>query len=137
MAEHLTPDLNEELAAGLQTRIAPWLSIRAVGGAVNDVPADASAYAHRHQNFSVTSVGLDADRDDFHAYWDDLRPYLDGLYLSFETDERPERLHEAFPGETLARLGRLKAAYDPDNVFNQNFAILPSEPLAVRERSLR
>jgi len=137
LAEHLTPDLSEELAAGLQTRIAPWLSIRAVGGAVNDVPADASAYAHRHQNFSVTSVGLDADRDDFHAYWDDLRPYLDGLYLSFETDERPERLHEAFPGETLARLGRLKAAYDPDNVFNQNFAILPSEPLAVRERSLR
>jgi FAD/FMN-containing dehydrogenase len=52
-----------------------------------------------------------------------VAPHVDGLYLSFDTDRRPERLHEAFPGETLDRLRRLKAQYDPDNVFDQNFAI--------------
>jgi hypothetical protein len=46
-----------------------------------------------------------------------------GLYLSFDTDQRPERLHDAFPGETLERLRALKAVYDPGNVFNQNFPI--------------
>jgi hypothetical protein len=60
LADHLTPELSEQLAAGLGTRIAPRLSIRSVGGAVNDLPADATGYAHRHQNFSITSVGLGA-----------------------------------------------------------------------------
>jgi hypothetical protein len=60
LADHLTPELSEQLAAGLGTRIAPRLSIRSFGGAVNDLPADATAYAHGDQNFSITSVGLGA-----------------------------------------------------------------------------
>ena len=131
LADHLTPELSERLADGLGTRVAPLLSIRSVGGAVNDVDPAATAYAHRHQNFSITSVGLGAREDDFRRHWDDLRPHLDGLYLSFETDERPERLHDAFPADTLAKLRRLKAQYDPDNIFNQNFPIAP----AGRERA--
>jgi hypothetical protein len=120
-AVHLTPALNEGIAAGLLAGATPWIAIRAVGGAVNDVDPDATAYAHRHQNFNVSSVGADAGR--FHEHWDELRPYLDGLYLSFETDQRPQRLHDAFPGQTLTRLRELKAAYDPENTFDQNFPI--------------
>jgi alkanesulfonate monooxygenase SsuD/methylene tetrahydromethanopterin reductase-like flavin-dependent oxidoreductase (luciferase family)/FAD/FMN-containing dehydrogenase len=126
LADHLTPELTGKLAAGLRPQLAPWLSIRSVGGAVNDIPADATAYAHRHQNFSITSVGVRARATDFNRHWDDLRPHLDGLYVSFETDDRRERLHDAFPGDTLTRLRRLKAQYDPDNVFDQNFAIPPA-----------
>jgi FAD/FMN-containing dehydrogenase len=70
------------------------------------------------------------ERDAFHAHWDSLRVQLDGLYTSFETDTRPERLHDAFPGATLTRLRELKEIYDPDNVFDQNFAIAPAEPVA-------
>jgi alkanesulfonate monooxygenase SsuD/methylene tetrahydromethanopterin reductase-like flavin-dependent oxidoreductase (luciferase family)/FAD/FMN-containing dehydrogenase len=125
-AHRLTPALAEQLAGGLSTRVAPWLAIRSVGGAVNDIDPAATAYAHRHHQFNVSSVGFGASEDDFHRHWDDLRPNLDGLYTSFETDERPERLHDAFPGDTLARLSRLKAQYDPDDVFNQNFAIPPA-----------
>jgi FAD/FMN-containing dehydrogenase len=33
------------------------------------------------------------------------------------------RLHDAFPGPTLTRLRELKAVYDPQNVFNQNFPL--------------
>jgi FAD/FMN-containing dehydrogenase len=123
LAVHLEPELNEGIAAGLRTGAAPWVAIRAVGGAVNDVDPDATAYAHRHQNFNVSSVGGDADR--FHGHWDELRPHLDGLYLSFETDQRPQRLHDAFPGSTLTRLRELKATYDPENVFDQNFPLTP------------
>ncbi len=122
-AVHLAPELNDAVTAGLRTGATPWIAVRAVGGAVNDVDPDATAYAHRHQNFNVSSVGRDAER--FHAYWDELRQYLDGLYLSFETDQRPQRLHDAFPGQTLTRLRELKASYDPENVFDQNFPITP------------
>jgi alkanesulfonate monooxygenase SsuD/methylene tetrahydromethanopterin reductase-like flavin-dependent oxidoreductase (luciferase family) len=123
LAVHLAPELNETIADGLRSGAAPWIAIRAVGGAVNDVDPDATAYAHRHQNFNVSSVGGDPER--FRAHWDDLRQHLDGLYLSFETDQRPQRLHDAFPGETLTRLRELKATYDPENVFDQNFPVTP------------
>jgi hypothetical protein len=123
LAVYLEPEQNEGIAAGLRSGAAPWVAIRAVGGAVNDVDPDATAYAHRHQNFNVSSVGGDAGR--FHAHWDELRHHLDGLYLSFETDQRPQRLHDAFPGSTLTRLRELKATYDPENVFDQNFPLTP------------
>jgi alkanesulfonate monooxygenase SsuD/methylene tetrahydromethanopterin reductase-like flavin-dependent oxidoreductase (luciferase family) len=125
-AVHLTPALTEGIAAGLRGGVAPFISIRAVGGAVNDVDPQATAYAHRHQNFNVSSVGADPER--FRGHWDELRPHLDGLYLSFETDQRPQRLRDAFPGQTLTRLRELKAVYDPENVFNQNFPITPLPP---------
>jgi alkanesulfonate monooxygenase SsuD/methylene tetrahydromethanopterin reductase-like flavin-dependent oxidoreductase (luciferase family)/FAD/FMN-containing dehydrogenase len=120
-ATHLTPELTEGIAAGLDTGAAFLVAIRAVGGAVNDVDPQATAFAHRHQNFNVSSVGANPER--FRRHWDQLRPALDGLYLSFETDRRPERLHDAFPDETLTRLRELKARYDPENVFNQNFPV--------------
>ncbi len=123
LADQLTAELSEELAVGLRSGVAHYLSIRSLGGAVNDVDPLATAYAHRHQNFSISSLG--SQEAAFHGYWDDLRPHLDGLYLSFETDQRPERLHDAFPGQTLAKLRGLKAAYDPDNVFDRNFPIPP------------
>jgi alkanesulfonate monooxygenase SsuD/methylene tetrahydromethanopterin reductase-like flavin-dependent oxidoreductase (luciferase family)/FAD/FMN-containing dehydrogenase len=120
-AVHLAPELNEGIAAGLRSAATPWIAIRAVGGAVNDMDPRATAYAHRHQNFNVSSVGGNPER--FLRHWDELRQYLDGLYLSFETDQRPQRLRDAFPGQTLTRLRELKAVYDPENVFDQNFPI--------------
>jgi Luciferase-like monooxygenase/FAD binding domain/Berberine and berberine like len=136
LAEHLTPEVSERLAEGLRSRVAPWLAIRAVGGAVNDLAQGATAYAHRHQNVNVSSVGLGAPEHEFRGHWDQLRPHLDGLYISFETDERPERLRDAFPGDTLEKLRRLKARYDPDNVFDQNFPIAPAPNLVEESAPL-
>ena len=68
-----------------------------LGGAVNDVDARATAYAHRTQNFALSAVGHDLD-----ARWDaTVYPHTNGLYISFDTDSRPDRLHVAFPGATL------------------------------------
>ncbi|MET0842485.1 MAG: LLM class flavin-dependent oxidoreductase, partial [Mycetocola sp.] len=46
---------------------------------------------------------------------------LSGSYLSFESDPSPDRLAEAFPPDTLARLRALKAGLDPSNLFRDNF----------------
>jgi hypothetical protein len=122
-ATGLTSEIAARVAAGVTSGVAPWVAIRAVGGAVNDLAADATAFAHRHQSFNVSSVGFGAGESEFRDHWDGLRAQLDGLYVSFETDERPERLLDAFPADTLARLRELKAIYDPENLFNQNFPI--------------
>lgn len=122
LLDHVTRHVARLLATSVRTGDAPMVQLRSVGGAVNDMHPNATAYAHRTQGFSLNAAG--DDRLD--ALWDALAPDLHGLYLSFETDQRPERLREAFPGETLPRLRRLKARYDPDGVFNQNFSIPPA-----------
>lgn len=125
LVEHLTPAVTDGLARLAASREAPLIQIRQVGGAINDVPGDATAYAHRTQRFSLNAVGREMNA--LNAHWDaDVHPHTTGLYLSFDTDTRPERLHDAFPGSTLDRLRALKAAYDPENVFNQNFPIPPA-----------
>jgi Luciferase-like monooxygenase/FAD binding domain/Berberine and berberine like len=126
LVDHVTPEGARALMALLGSGDAPYLQIRAVGGAINDVDPRATAYAHRHQNFAVSAVGTSLDL--LNRAWDaQIGPHLEGLYLSFDTDRRPERLLDAFPPETLDRLRKLKAQYDPDNVFNQNFAIPPAD----------
>ncbi|AVT38443.1 LLM class flavin-dependent oxidoreductase [Plantactinospora sp. BB1] len=103
------------------------MQLRSVGGAVNDVARDETAYPHRTQNFSVLAATVPQRRSRLDRHWAELYPHLDGMYLSFEVDTAPERLLDAFPEPTLGRLRALKAVYDPDNVFDRNFPIPPAE----------
>ncbi len=131
LVTHITPAFAAAAARLIHGGAAYWFQIRAVGGAVTDVPPDATAYAHRAANFSVIAMG--SNRERLNAAWDTtVYPHFDGLYLSFEADIRPERLNDAFPPKTLERLRTLKARYDPDNVFRDNFNIArvtPQEPV--------
>ncbi|GAA3658725.1 LLM class flavin-dependent oxidoreductase [Microbacterium marinilacus] len=103
---------------------AYFLQIRATGGAALDLAADATAYPHRHQSFLLTALGRSHDQLD--PLWDTVvAPHTDGLYLSFDTDQRPERLVDAF-GANLPRLREVKRAWDPENVFRANFPIPPA-----------
>ena len=121
LIEHITPEFAAAAEKLIRSRAVYFFQIRSVGGAVSDVPADATAYANRSANFSVTAFGPDRKRVD--DAWDELAHHFQGLYISFETDQRPERLNDAFPEGTLARLRTLKERYDPENVFNDNFNV--------------
>jgi hypothetical protein len=120
---HITPEFAAAAARVLRDGGIHWFQIRSVGGAVSDVDPDATAYAHRSANFQVVAMGSDEAVVD--ALWAHLRPHFDGLYLSFESGLRPERIAEAFPPRTLRRLRGIKAAHDPGNVFRDNFNIAP------------
>jgi hypothetical protein len=126
----LVPDLTPEVAAAtarlLHSGAVHFFALRSMGGAIGDVPAEATAFAHRDARFSLTAIGADARRVD--TWWDGLRPHLRGLYTSFETDRSPERLTEAFPPQTLSRLRALKAQLDPTNLFRDNFTVVPATP---------
>jgi hypothetical protein len=124
LIEHLTPEFAQAAAALIAGGAVHWFQIRTVGGAVADVPTDATAYGYRSANFSVVVMGSSRRRLD--PLWDDLARHFDRLYLSFETDQRPERLADAFPPATLARLRELKRRYDPQRLFRDNFPI-PTE----------
>jgi FAD/FMN-containing dehydrogenase len=120
---HITPGFATAAARLIRSGVVYFFQIRSVGGAVSDVDPDATAYAHRAANFAVTAFGTSHAR--MNALWDELAGHFDGLYLSFEADLRPERLNDAFPPKTLERLRALKARYDPDNIFRDNFNIAP------------
>jgi alkanesulfonate monooxygenase SsuD/methylene tetrahydromethanopterin reductase-like flavin-dependent oxidoreductase (luciferase family) len=122
LIEHLTPEFAAAAVELIRSGTVYFFQVRSVGGAVADVPSDATAYAHRSANFSVVAFGSSRDRLD--EAWERLAPHFSGLYLSFETDRRPERLTEAWPEKTLDRLRTLKKRYDPDNVFRDNFAVM-------------
>ncbi|WP_418605449.1 FAD-binding oxidoreductase [Georgenia sp. SUBG003] len=128
LLEHVTPAFAadaERLVKGGETF---FFQIRAMGGATADVAPDATAFAHRSANFSVVAFGASRARLD--RAWDPMQHHFTGIYPSFETDPRPERLLDAYPPPTLERLRALKRRYDPENVFRDNFNIAP-EPVPV------
>ena len=123
---HLDQSTSRAIELLLGSRESYFMAVRATGGATNDVAPDATAYAHRHQNFNVSALGSNQDR--LNGAWDaEIGPVMEGSYLSFDTDSRPERLLEAFPEPTFSRLRTVKAAYDPSNVFRTNFPIPPAD----------
>ncbi|GGT21547.1 FAD-binding protein [Streptomyces chromofuscus] len=119
----LTPEFARDAADLLRTGQVYFFELRAMGGAIADVSSDAMAFPHRGAAFQVTAMGADSEALD--RVWDPLRKHFDGLYLSFETDTRPERLNDAFPPAVLQRLREVKRRYDPDNLFRDNFNIDP------------
>jgi hypothetical protein len=127
LIRHITPEFAVAIEKLMATGIVYFFQIRSVGGAVSDVAADATAFGTRDANFAVVAFGT--DRTGLDEAWEDIYQHLDGLYLSFETDTRAERLGDAFPPATLERLLALKRRYDPDNVFRDNFNIVPSPGL--------
>lgn len=129
---HIEPDVASAVDGLLASGEAGMMQFRAVGGAVNDVPADATAFAHRSANFVFTVVGRSRRGDRFNDLWARIEPHSVGTYLSFETD--PSRLPVIFPEPTLRRLRALKAEYDPDHVFDRNFDI-PTDAAAVEPAS--
>ncbi|WP_405748256.1 FAD-binding protein [Streptomyces canus] len=125
LLDHITPPAAESMAALMKA--AGMVQLRSVGAAVNDTPPTAMASSHRTQNFSLMAATVPALRDGLDEHWERLQPHLNGLYLSFETRTGRRQLQDAFPGPVLDRLVSLKAQYDPDHVFDNNFA-LPSVP---------
>jgi len=121
LIEHFTPEFAAAAARLIASGSSHFFSVRASGGAVNDVAPEDTAYAHRTANFSLAVLGSNAQRLD--AAWEDIAPFSVGSYLSFETRQSLAELEHAFPPATLERLRELKLRYDPANLFRDNFPI--------------
>ena len=121
----ITPSFAADAARFLESGATYFFQLRAVGGAVHDVPADATAFAHRSAEFSVVAFG--SNRRHANDRWNEfIAPHTSGAYLSFETEQGDEQVEAAFPSTTLARLRELKRRLDPENVFRDNANITPA-----------
>lgn len=125
LVESLNRDTVEAIVELFEKGRVPWANFRHVGGAVNDVPADATSYAHRTQEVLVTAMDLYPDRRNIDPAWQRFLPFVTGNYLNLETDTSERTVREIYPSPTYERIQRLKSQYDPNNVFNRNFNIPP------------
>jgi FAD/FMN-containing dehydrogenase len=104
-----------------------------IDGAAHDVAAEDTAFAYRDARWSQVFIGVDPDpasastlREWTVGYWEALHPYsAGGAYVNFMMEEGQARVKATYGGN-YARLSRVKAAYDPDNVFRVNQNIVPA-----------
>jgi FAD/FMN-containing dehydrogenase len=105
-----------------------------MGGAVAQVPENATAWANRRArwNFSIDSIWEDAgDSDRVIAWtrrvWSQLRERTNGgVYLNFAgLGEENDDLARAGYGINLDRLREVKRRYDPTNLFRGNINVRP------------
>jgi hypothetical protein len=107
--------------------------LRVLGGAIDRVPADATAYAHRGSRIMTNVAAFYDGPDDkpvreawVNQFAADLRQDDTGAYVNFLSDEGTERVRAAYPNSTWDRLTAIKGHYDPTNLFRLNQNIPPA-----------
>ena len=113
--------------------------LRALGGAMARVPADATAFAHRQSKIMVNVAAIYGTLDEasVHEEWvaqfaAALRQSDEGAYVNFVGDEGEAAVRASYPGETWDRLAAIKRRYDPTNLFRLNQNIPPAAEEAAR-----
>jgi FAD/FMN-containing dehydrogenase len=135
-ADDLPDELVERIVEQCRTRPAgaSQLFLVAWGGAMARIGAEHSPLAERGARFVVHPLSLweDPAGDERAIAWSRgfrelMAPYrTGGAYLNFLGDEGEDRVRAAFGDERHARLARVKAEYDPGNVFRGNHTVEPA-----------
>jgi FAD/FMN-containing dehydrogenase len=111
------------------------LLIFQLGGALADRDDRATAFGNRDADAFFASAGCwppgtpdgDSDRAWVRRAWEAIRPYsTGGNYVNAQTaDDDDVRLRAAYR-ESFERLRKVKALYDPENLFRVNRNIPPA-----------
>jgi FAD/FMN-containing dehydrogenase len=104
-----------------------------IDGAAHDAGPGDTAWSYRDARWGSVFAGVDHDPANAAAirnwaidYNEALKPYsAGGAYLNMIMDEGEERVRASYRGN-YDRLARIKAEYDPDNLFRVNQNIRPA-----------
>jgi hypothetical protein len=104
-----------------------------IDGAAHDAGNSDTAWAYRDANWGSVFAGVDPDpanagalRDWCVDYFEALHPHsAGGAYVNMMMDEGQERVKASY-GDNYDRLARIKAEYDPGNLFRVNQNIEPA-----------
>jgi FAD/FMN-containing dehydrogenase len=132
--DHIDEKLAEKILAHLNSLDAPMkaLQLRVLGGAMNRIASDATAYAHRTSAIMAniaTFYELEEEKLQRIIWVDEFLKLLDqgdpAVYVNFlgPHDEKG-RILNAYPGMTWGRLLEIKKRYDPTNFFHNNANII-------------
>jgi FAD binding domain/Berberine and berberine like len=107
-----------------------------MGGAFARVGDDDTAFGGRRSAgyaFNMSAVAptpelLEADRAWVRSFWEALSPHATGAgsYVNFMSEYDEDRVRTTYGPAKYDRLARLKAEYDPHNVFHLNPNIKPA-----------
>jgi FAD/FMN-containing dehydrogenase len=111
------------------------LILEQLGGAIARAPGDATAFHHRKMVHNLLILGVWTQPEEREQcvrwardLWAVMQPFAGpGAYVNYmgqEGDEGHERVRSAY-GANYARLTRIKATYDPTNLFRLNQNIKP------------
>ena len=129
-AAHVIEVLGRRLSdPGVQMAV---VQLRALGGAIARVGAEATAYAHREWPlmFNVAAIvggveHLDAQEGWVDALAADIAKGTPGAYVGFSLRDDDEQVRRIYPAETYDRLAAVKRTHDPGNVFHRNHNVPP------------
>jgi FAD/FMN-containing dehydrogenase len=130
------PDEAVERHAEFGEKLPTWKStmhLYPIDGAAHRVGPTDTAWAYRNANWGSVMAGVDPDPGKVEeigswsrAYHEALHPYsAGGAYVNMMMEEGQGRVEAAY-GENYTRLAKIKAEYDPNNVFHVNQNIKPA-----------
>jgi FAD/FMN-containing dehydrogenase len=132
----LDDDVIDELCRRHQGMTSPQeeIHVHHMGGAVGRVEQGASPFPDRASPYTLNTLACAPTVDGFeeHVAWAGdlyaaLEPHMSGrVYVNFLGQGDPRGASDAYQPETFARLQRVKAQYDPENVFALNQNIPPA-----------
>src|SRR5689334_9012807 len=104
-----------------------------IDGAAHDAGSADTPWSYRDATWASVFVGVDPDPTNAERirkwtvdYHEALHPYsAGGAYVNMMMDEGQERVRASYRGN-YERLARIKAEYDPDNLFRVNQNIQPA-----------
>lgn len=133
IAKECSDELIQAIVAATGQQAPPILQIRSLGGAMARVPMDATAMAWRDCEIMLVGVSLlppaappTAEQNAL-ALWKTIAAFGSGAYTNFISTATAKDIAMIYPEETYRRLAKVKAQYDPQNVFNQNYNVKPSQ----------
>jgi hypothetical protein len=113
-----------------------------IDGAVHRVSKDATAWDARDARWSMVIAGIDPSPAKAvslmtwgRTYWKAVHPFnLGGAYINFMMDDEAQGRVQASYGDNFERLTRVKATYDPANLFRVNQNIPPEAARSADRR---
>jgi FAD/FMN-containing dehydrogenase len=139
--DELSDRLIDVLLQGVRSLPSPQceIFIASLGGAVNRIPVEATAYPHRHVQFvvNVHTRWSHPAEDEACIGWarglfGAAAPFATGaVYVNFMPDDETQRVRSGAYGPNYDRLATVKAKYDPTNLFRMNQNVLPAAPRAI------
>ena len=130
------PDAAVDLHVQHAEQLPTWKStvhLYPIDGVAGRVPKDATAWNYRDAHWGMVIIGVSPDPAEndrmtawAHEYWAALHPYsAGGAYVNMMMEEGQDRVRASY-GDHYDRLARIKATYDPGNLFRVNQNIEPA-----------
>ena len=136
--DELTDDVISVIVDRMPAKRSPmsYCVIFRLDGAYSAVSDEATAFGGRRSPRYVVNIAgigaspevLRADRAWVHSMWNALRPFArdSGGYVNSMTDRDEDRVRASYGPAKYGRLTRIKAKYDPHNIFHLNANIPPA-----------